>query len=376
MFRSNLEPNFTLSARQRSRFLLLPQEHSVVLRQTSRWGQIFLLSLVCLGASAFATSWFYRMDEVITVPGRLQPLKGGVEVKSPVAGQLAELLVKSGDRVTKGQPLLRYDVKAARSEESNLSNQLTLEGLSLAERLKSNAQRQVTATRNVQLSTNILERLKPLETGGAMSEVQILQQSNQLETQRDQLLQLKTERNQLISDSNARRQELRGRLAQVQNQLRNEVLKAPISGVVFDLKPDNDRYVAQNAEPLLKIVPSGNLSAQVNVSNQDIGFIKAGLPVKVRVDAFPYTEYGEIPGEVSQVGADALPPTELIRTYHFPVDIELSRSVLRTREGTTIPLQSGMTVSTNLKLRDRRLIELLSDLFTNRGESLKRLRQP
>lgn len=376
MFRSNLEPNFTLSARQRSRFLLLPQEHSVVLRQTSRWGQIFLLSLVCLGASAFATSWFYRMDEVITVPGRLQPLKGGVEVKSPVAGQLAELLVKSGDRVTKGQPLLRYDVKAARSEESNLSNQLTLEGLSLAERLKSNAQRQVTATRNVQLSTNILERLKPLETGGAMSEVQILQQSNQLETQRDQLLQLKTERNQQISDSNARRQELRGRLAQVQNQLRNEVLKAPISGVVFDLKPDNDRYVAQNAEPLLKIVPSGNLSAQVNVSNQDIGFIQGGLPVKVRVDAFPYTEYGEIPGEVSQVGADALPPTELIRTYHFPVDIELSRSVLRTREGTTIPLQSGMTVSTNLKLRDRRLIELLSDLFTNRGESLKRLRQP
>lgn len=209
-----------------------------------------------------------------------------------------------------------------------------------------------------------------------MSEVQILEQSNRLETQRDQLLQLQTERQQLISDSQSRSQELRGRLAQVQNQLRNEVVKAPISGVVFDLKPDNDRYVAQNAEPLMKIVPSGNLSAQVNVSNQDIGFIKAGLPVKVRVDSFPYTEYGEIPGEVSQVGADALPPSELIRSYHFPVDIELSRSVLRTREGGIIPLQSGMTVTTNLKLRDRRLIELLSDLFTNRGESLKRLRQP
>lgn len=365
-----------MSARQRSRFVLLPQEHSVVLRQTSRWGQIFLLSLVGVGATAFATAWFYRLDEVITVQGRLQPQKGGVEVKSPVAGQLAELLVKSGDRVVQGQPLLRYDVKAARSEESNLSKQLGLEQVRLTEQLKSNAQRQITAERNVELSTNILERLKPLEQGGAMSEVQILQQSNQLETQRDQLLQLKTEHNQLISDSNSRRQELRGRLAQVQNQLRNEVVKAPISGVVFDLKPDNNRYVAQNAEALMKIVPSGNLSAQVNVGNQDIGFIKAGLPVNVRVDSFPYTEYGEIPGEVTQVGADALPPTELIRSYHFPVDIELSRSILRTREGVMIPLQSGMTVTTNLKLRDRRLIELLSDLFTNRGESLKRLRQP
>lgn len=348
----------------------------MVLRQTSRWGQIFLLSLVGLGATAFATAWFYQIDEVITVQGRLQPQSGGVEVKSPVAGQLADILVTSGERVQQGQPLLRYDVKAARSEESNLTKQLALEEIRLQEQLKSNAQRQITAERNVELSKDILKRLKPLEAGGAMSEVQILQQSNQLETQRDQLLQLKTERQQLISDSQARRQELRGRLAQVQNQLRNEVVKSPISGVVFDLKPDNSRYVAQNAEPLMKIVPSGNLSAEVNVSNQDIGFIKPGLPVKVRVDSFPFTEYGEIPGKVSQVGADALPPTELIRSFHFPVDIELSRSVLRTKEGTTIPLQSGMTVTTNLKLRDRRLIELLSDLFTNRGESLKRLRQP
>ena len=348
----------------------------MVLRQTSRWGQILLLSLVGLGATAFAGAWFYRLDEVITVQGRLQPQKGGVEVKSPVAGQLAEVLVKSGERVKQGQPLLRYDVKAARSEESNLSKQLALEEVRLGEQLKSNAQRQITAARNVELSTGILERLKPLEQGGAMSEVQILQQSNQLETQRDQLLQLQTERQQLTSDSQARRQELRGKLAQVQSQLRNEVVKAPISGVVFDLKPDNDRYVAQNAEPLLKIVPSGNLSAQVNVGNQDIGFIKAGLPVKVRVDSFPHTEYGEIPGEVSQVGADALPPNDLVRSYHFPVDISLSRSELRTKEGQAIPLQSGMTVTTNLKLRDRRLIELLSDLFTNRSESLKRLRQP
>ena len=348
----------------------------MVLRQTSRWGQIFLLSLVGLGATAFATAWFYRLDEVITVQGRLQPQKGGVEVKSPVGGQLAALLVKSGDRVNQGQPLLRFDVKAARSDEGNLSKQLVLEEQRLEDQLRSNAQRQITAERNVQLSTNILKRLEPLEQGGAMSEVQILQQSNQLETQKDQLLQLKTERDQLISESEARRQELRGKLDQVRNQLRNEVVVAPISGVVFDLKPDNNRYVAQNAEPLMKIVPSGQLSAQVNVSNQDIGFIKAGLPVKVRVDSFPYTEYGEIAGEVSQVGADALPPDDVIRTYHFPVDIALSRSQLRTKEGQVIPLQSGMTVTTNLKLRDRRLIELLSDLFTNRGDSLKRLRQP
>lgn len=348
----------------------------MVLRQTSRWGQTFLLSLVTLGATAFATAWFYRLDEVITVQGRLQPQKGGVEVKSPQAGQLAELLVKSGERVRLGQALLIYDVKAARSQEANLNQQLTLEQARLAGQLKSNVQRQTTAARNVQLSLDILKRMKPLGQRGAISEIQLLQQNNQLQIQRDQLIQLKLERQQLIKDSQSRSQQLRGQLAQVQDQLRNEVVRAPISGVVFDLKPDNNRYVAQNAEPLMKIVPGGNLSAQVNVGNQDIGFIKSGLPVKVRIDSFPYTEYGDITGHISQVGADALPPSDLIRSYHFPVDISLSRSVLRTKEGTVIPLQSGMTVTTNLKLRDRRLIELLSDLFTNRGESLKRLRQP
>ena len=62
-------------------------------------GTDLLLSLVGLGATAFATAWFYRIDEVITVKGRLVPQQGGVEVKSPVNGQLNEVLVKSGDQV-------------------------------------------------------------------------------------------------------------------------------------------------------------------------------------------------------------------------------------------------------------------------------------
>ena len=75
---ASFQPEF-LSTRQKRRFVLLPQEHTVMVRQTSRWGQIILLSLVGLGATAFATAWFYRLDEVITVQGRLVPRQGGVE---------------------------------------------------------------------------------------------------------------------------------------------------------------------------------------------------------------------------------------------------------------------------------------------------------
>ena len=356
--------------------MLLPQEHTVMVRQTSKWGQIFLLSLVGLGATAFTTAWFYRIDEVITVQGRLVPQKGGVEVKSPVSGQLSELVVSNGAQVVKGDELLRYDVLAARDQEVTLTRQLKLEEERIEDQLRSNDQRQETLQRNIKLTKQILDRLKPLVAAGAISELQILQQANQLETQRDELIQIKTKREELQNDSRSRSEKLQGQLNQVRNQLRNEVVKAPISGTVFDLTPDNDRYVTTTAEPLMKIVPSGQLGGEVNVSNQDIGFIRPGKLVKVRVNSFPYTEYGEIDGKISRIGADALPPTELIRSYHFPVDLSLERSTLETRDGTTIPLQAGMTITTNLKLRDRRLIELLGDLFNDRGESLKRLRQP
>ena len=365
-----------LSTRQKRRFMLLPQEHTVMVQQTSKWGQIFLLSLVGLGATAFTTAWFYRIDEVITVQGRLVPQKGGVEVKSPVGGQLAELMVSSGDQVSKGDLLLRYDVLAAKDQEVTLKRQLELEQDRIEDQLRSNTQRQETLQRNISLTRQILERLKPLEADGAISELQLLQEANRLETLRDELIQLQTQREELQIDSRSRSEQLQGQLNQLLNQLRNEVVKAPISGTVFDLAPDNNRYVTTTAEPLMKIVPTGQLGGEVNVVNQDIGFIRPGKQVKVRVNSFPYTEYGEIDGRINRIGADALPPNELIRSYHFPVDLSLERSTLETRDGTTIPLQAGMTITTNLKLRDRRLIELLGDLFNDRGESLKRLRQP
>lgn len=347
-----------------------------MVRQTSKWGQIFLLSLVGLGATAFTTAWFYRIDEVITVQGRLVPRSGGVEVKSPISGQLANVMVENGVEVKKGDTLLSFDVESAESQAKTYESQLKLEEKRLSDQIKSNEQRQETLLRNLEFTQSLLERLVPLEEGGAISEIQVLQQKNQMESRQDELIQLQTKQEEIINESRIRESELRGSLEQIRNQLKNEFLKAPISGIVFDLKADNNSYVATNAEALLKIVPKGKLGGEVNIGNEDIGFIKEGQEVKVRINAFPYTEYGEIDGKVARIGADALPPSKVVPYYYFPVDISLDRSNLETREGLKIPLQAGMTITTNMKLRDRRLITLLSDLFSNKSDSLKRLRQP
>ena len=346
-----------------------------MVRQTSKWGQLFLLSLVCVGATAFLTAWFYRLDEIITVPGRLVPQKGGVQIKSPIDGQLAEVKIKNGDQVEKEDVLVRFDVKTARVDLDVLKNQLTLEKKSVKDKLTRNNQSQKTAIRTISLTKEIIARLEPLEKKGAISELQLLEKKNLYESQKDRLEQLKTERKQIMNQSKSKTTELTGRVKKTMQQLKNEFVKAPISGTVFDLIPDNDSYVTRNAEPLLKLIPKGTLGAEINIFNKDIGFIRKGQPVKVRVDSFPYTQYGEIEGEISRIGADASPPNKLINQYHFPVDLELQRSELETKDGIKIPLQAGMTITTNLKLRDRRLIEIISDIFTNKGESLKRLRQ-
>ena len=108
----------------------------------------------------------------------------------------ADVVVENGD-LGKGDLLLRYDVLAAKDQEVTLTRQLKLEEKRLEDQLRSNSQRQETLKRNIGLREKILKRLEPLEEAGAISEVQILQEANRIESLRDELLQLKTKSKEL-----------------------------------------------------------------------------------------------------------------------------------------------------------------------------------
>ena len=77
---------------------------------------------------------------------------------------------------------------------------------------------------------------------------------------------------------------------------------------------------------------------EVFVSNKDIGFIKINQEAKVRVDAFPFSRYGELPGYITQIGADALPPDRTYSFYRFPVKLRLEKSQL---DSNVSPLKLG-----------------------------------
>jgi len=196
---------------------------------------------------------------------------------------------------------------------------------------------------------------------------------DQIARNKQQIAQIDSQLTKAIVDNENRISELDSQISQTQQQLEYQNLKAPISGKIFDLQA-SPGFVANTSQKLMKIVPQENLIAEVFITNQDIGFVKEGMTVDVRIDSFPFSEYGDIQGELISIGSDALPPDETYDFFRFPAKIRLDDQVLQVNDR-EIPLQSGMSVSTNIKLReDRRVISLLLERFTKEVETLKNVR--
>ena len=167
--------------------------------------------------------------------------------------------------------------------------------------------------------------------------------------------------------------EIDSQLKQAEVTLNYQELRAPVSGKIFDLKPAATGFVTNSTEPILKIVPEDALIAKVDITNKDIGFVKEGMSVDVRIDSFPFSEFGDVKGELVGIGSDALPPDEIHRFYRFPAKIKLKQQFISLNDR-KVPLQSGMSVSVNIRVRDRTVMSIFTDLFSSKTDSLKTVR--
>jgi len=157
-------------------------------------------------------------------------------------------------------------------------------------------------------------------------------------------------------------------VAQIENQisdtkltLKYQEIISPLDGIVFDLQPAAPGYVVgSNEKPILKIVPIDDLVARVFISNRDIAFLKKGQKVKIRVDAYPYNEFGEIEGEIDSIGSDVLEPDEKFNFYRFPVTVKLEEPYIL-HKNKKLPLITGMSLSVNIVLRQRPVISLFTE---------------
>ncbi|MEA5471835.1 HlyD family efflux transporter periplasmic adaptor subunit [Spirulina sp. 06S082] len=167
--------------------------------------------------------------------------------------------------------------------------------------------------------------------------------------------------------------ELNGKILQIEKTLQDQEVTATVGGKVFDLQAYRG-FVANPSETLLSIVPEDDLVAEIFITSEDIGFVREGMKTDVRFTSFPFSEFGDVKGEVIAIGSDALPPDEIHQYFRFPAKVSLNTQYLLANDR-QIPLQSGMDVTINIKVREnRKVISLFTELFTDSIESLKEVR--
>jgi HlyD family secretion protein len=347
------------------------------------------LTWTLIGCSGFGVLWltFAQTEEVVVAPGKLEPIGDVKTIQVPVGGVLDEMLVKEGERVSKGQVLLRLDSETTKDREISLQKtiaakqqQLNLKEVELQRYLSLNDTEQRVLRQNLVLEQEILDRFAALQRNGASAELQVLQQRNKVREVQGELAKTMMDRERQVAILQQAVQQLRGELADLQSKLtelrvniRYQDIRSPVDGVVFDLKPTGPGFVAQGSEPVMKIVPYNNLKAKVEIDSSKIGFVKVGKPVDLSIDSFPSSDFGVLHGTVKRIGSDALPPDQLKQTYRYPAEIELASQQLQVKSGAQLPLQVGMSLTANIKLRKVSYLQLLLGEFKDKAESLRQL---
>ena len=362
-----------------------PQE--VRLRPAPVWSQAVVWTIIGTAVAGFGFAVMAKIDEVVVAPGILQPQGAERPIKAPLAGVVAQILVKEGDAVRRGQPLIRLDPDVSEKRRSTVQEQTGLERQRFAEQTRAVEARQDSLQARIEAlrqsmatEQQILQQIEPLAREGGVQQVQVLQQRNRVQQLRSEVAQAEANLREVQAELVRLRQESLRNLSDLDRQRvevreaqEQELLVAPVDGVVFDLVPASPGYAVSPGETLVKVVPKGHLEAKVFFSNREVGFVKPGQSAQVRVDAFPFTQFGSIPAQIKAVSAYSLPADAQNPQPRFPGYVQLDRNYLE-RNGKQFAVGPGQSVVVNVVLRQKRVITLLTDAVDRAFDSLRRIR--
>lgn len=368
-------------------------------------------TLASIAAFVAWANWA-ELDQITRAPGSVIATSRNQVIQAPPNGGVMEaLLVREGDAVRKGQMLVRFErarLQAAYEEVATRAAALRAtiarldaevfgrDSLQFPRDLEPYSQfraNQVSLFQKRQqlmkedlgtldklrdLAQQELDMNLPLLKSGDVSRAEVLKLQRQVA---DFAGQISSKRNKYLQDSQAelsKAQEDLSGAVQVMAQRREELdltdLRAPMDGVVRNVRMTTLGGVARPGDELMQIVPvDDSLVIESKVRTADAGFMRLNLPATVKLDAYDYAVYGVLHGHVSYISADTL--TEQINGQEVPyyrVHVTIDRNELKPRQGERISIQPGMTSIVEIRTGQKTVWSYLTKPITKTlDESLR-----
>lgn len=429
----------------------LPAQLELVESPASPAGRWMIRIIIALFCAALLWAVLGKLDIVAVAPGKMVVDSRTKVIQPAETAVVRRILVRDGQRVKAGEPLVELDATTTGAELAQASEGLTearLAALRLAalaaaidngvspslaaapdvaagrfaaEQALASSQFEALQAKRHNLQATIAQRraelqttrdaIAPMAESARISKVRaedyasllegryvgrheyLLREQERIAAERD----LATQRNrmqEITSALSAAQEELRVLVADFRQQTLDQLreaeqqvaqgtpelakagqrdrlmtLRAPVDGTVQQLAVHTVGGVVTPAQELLAVVPQEALEVEATVLNKDIGFVRPGQPVTVKIESFPYTRYGYLTGKVVSVSHDAAQDENL--GLVFPARIRLDDSTLAI-DGVVVSMSAGMTLSAEIKTGKRRVIDyLLSPLRQHVGEGMR-----
>ena len=373
---------------------------------------MWAMTLLAVGAAALmiAVAIWGQYTRRERVEGFLQLDVGAAKISITDAGRVTELLVKEGQDVKAGEPMLRLSLD--RSTASTLSassmasgelsqrrgslekeqqqiRELAVQQLQQARKRIDDIKREITQIeqeiklqgQRVASAKEQAKRFQQLAKEKFVSDIVARQKQDEATDQEIRVQTLRRQKSTLERDlstaqleepaialrARSQEEQMTRQISVVQQSLAQEetkretVIQAPITGVVTNIAIASGQSVTADS-PFATILPAGSkLQAEMLVPTRAIGFVTKGKEVVMRYEAFPFERFGQYRGVIAEVSQTVWSPGDKIgplavREAAYRIIVKLDKQSVAVM-GQEIPLRSGMLVNADILLDKRSLLE-------------------
>lgn len=355
-----------------------------------------LLAMALLVFALWSTQ--SEMDQTVRSSGQVIAVARNQIIQAADGGVLTQLLVSEGQAVQAGQVVAKLESTRSEAGFQEIQAKLTaLQAARMRARAESSgellifdekfdargqfklAQEQIYKQKkqglnedlallnsSLLLSEEELRISQSLFKSGDLSQIELMKSQRQLHESQGRILTLK---NKYLQDAKLELVRLEEeissnqfKLNERQSLLDHSVLTTPVAGIVKVIRINTVGGVLRAGDELMQISPTESgqvIEAKINPS--DIGELKVGLPVSVKLDAFDFSVYGMLNGNLSHISSDTLTESGAngsLQTY-YRIQVELAPMPVSDRFKPT-DLKPGMTASLDIRTRSRSVWQYLS----------------